>query len=126
MRLVTGGCCQGKKQWVMTHWQVQENQVADGATCDDDDMMQAKVLNHFHLLVQRWIQEKKDPAKETLRILAGNKEMIILTDEIGCGIVPLDKNEREWREIHGRICCQLAAEAECVIRVFAGIGQQIK
>ena len=51
---------------------------------------------------------------------------MIITDEIGSGIVPLDVKEREWREVHGRICCQLAGRADAVFRVIAGIGQKIK
>ena len=126
MIFVTGGCCQGKQQWVLEKWQLQQSQTADGAICSEDEIKEAKVLNHFHLLVQRWLQDEKIPVDETAKLLADNPDVIIITDEIGCGIVPLDKKEREWREVHGRICCQLAAKAENVFRVIAGIGQTIK
>lgn len=126
MIFITGGCCQGKQQWVLVNWQLQQSQIADGAVCSEDEIGKVKILNHFHLLVQRWLQDGKIPADETAKLLADNPDIIIITDEIGCGIVPLDKKEREWREVHGRICCQLAAKAENVFRVIAGIGQTIK
>jgi len=51
---------------------------------------------------------------------------IIICDELGCGVVPLDRADREWRERTGRLCCELAAKADRVDRVFCGLVMQIK
>lgn len=51
---------------------------------------------------------------------------MILCDEIGCGVVPLDPTEREWREVTGRICCKLAEKAERVDRIFCGLNMRLK
>ena len=126
MIFVTGGCFQGKQQWVLQNCQVQPFRVADGAVCSMEAIKSAGVLDHFHLLVRRWMQAGKIPADETEKILSYNPDIVIITDEIGSGIVPLDIKEREWREVHGRICCQLAGRADAVFRVIAGIGQKIK
>ena len=126
MIFVTGGCFQGKQQWVLQNCQVQPFRVADGAVCSMEEIKSAGVLDHFHLLVRRWMPAGKIPADETEKILSDNLDIVIITDEIGSGIVPLDVKEREWREVHGRICCQLAGRAEAVVRVIAGIGQKIK
>ena len=126
MIFVTGGCFQGKQQWVLQNCQVQPFRVADGAVCSMEAIKSAGVLDHFHLLVRRWMQAGKIPADETDKILSDNPALVIITDEIGSGIVPLDVKEREWREVHGRICCQLAGRADAVFRVIAGIGQKIK
>lgn len=126
MIFVTGGCFQGKQQWVLQNCQVHPFRVADGAVCSMEAIKSAGVLDHFHLLVRRWMQAGKIPADETEKILSDNSNIVIITDEIGSGIVPLDVKEREWREVHGRICCQLAGRADAVFRVIAGIGQKIK
>lgn len=126
MIFVTGGCFQGKQQWVLQNCQVQPFRVADGAVCSMEAIKSAGVLDHFHLLVRRWMQAGKIPADETEKILSDNPDSVIITDEIGSGIVPLDVKERKWREVHGRICCQLAGRADAVFRVIAGIGQKIK
>ena len=126
MIFVTGGCFQGKQQWVLQNCQVQPFRVADGAVCSMEEIKSAGVLDHFHLLVRRWMQAGKIPADETEKILSDNPDSVIITDEIGSGIVPLDVKEREWREVHGRICCQLAGRADAVFRIIAGIGQKIK
>ncbi len=126
MIFVTGGCFQGKQQWVLQNCQVQPFRVADGAVCSMEAIKSVGVLDHFHLLVRRWMQAGKIPADETEKILSDNPDIVIITDEIGSGIVPLDVEEREWREVHGRICCQLAGRADAVFRITAGIGQKIK
>ena len=54
----------------------------------------------------------------------GNR--IIICDEIGCGLVPVDAFEREYREAAGRICTVLAEHADEVYRVVCGIGMRIK
>jgi adenosylcobinamide kinase/adenosylcobinamide-phosphate guanylyltransferase len=60
------------------------------------------------------------------RLIRENPDVVIVTDEIGYGIVPVDKAEREYREVAGRICTRLAAEADEVYRVICGIGTRIK
>ena len=51
---------------------------------------------------------------------------VLICDEVGCGVTPLDRGDREWREQVGRACCRLAAEAEAVYRVHCGVGVRIK
>ena len=51
---------------------------------------------------------------------------IAVSNEVGSGVVPLDPEERAWREAVGRVGCRIAAEADEVYRVVAGIVQRIK
>ena len=51
---------------------------------------------------------------------------MVVTNEIGCGLVPVDAEEREWREASGRVNCLLAERASRVIRVVCGIGLVLK
>jgi adenosyl cobinamide kinase/adenosyl cobinamide phosphate guanylyltransferase len=50
----------------------------------------------------------------------------VLCDEVGCDLIPLDPVRAAWRESVGRLCCQLAAKATCVVRLTCGIPQIIK
>ena len=47
-------------------------------------------------------------------------------DEIGCGIVPIEAFERDYRETDGRVCQRIAAYSEEVHRVICGLGMRIK
>ena len=51
---------------------------------------------------------------------------IVIADEIGCGIIPLEKSDRIYREALGRFLCDLAAISDTVIRVTCGIPTFIK
>ena len=55
-----------------------------------------------------------------------NPDIIIITDEIGAGIIPIEREDRIWRETVGKVCCLLAERAETVVRICCGIPMVIK
>jgi len=54
-----------------------------------------------------------------------SKKAVIAT-EVGCGVVPVDKEERRCREAAGRLACMLAEKADTVVRVCCGIPKVLK
>ncbi len=81
-----------------------------------------EIVPNLHLEVRDVLKSGGDPSK----LLEGLIGKCVICDEIGCGIVPIEKADNEWREAVGRLCCEIAARAEKVIRVTAGIPQYIK
>ena len=67
-----------------------------------------------------------DPLAALEAYLRRRPDAVILCDEVGCGVVPMDRTDREWRERVGRTCCYLAERAERVIRVYCGIPMVLK
>ena len=59
---------------------------------------------------------------ENLEILADELSAydIIISTEVGGGVVPVDPAERAAREAAGRLACLLAARADCVVQLFCG------
>lgn len=125
--LVIGGAYQGKKEWVQENFPeyrmmsakmlLQENQLGKLAP---------KVcINQFHLLMKQWIHEKRDYV-EAVNLIRQNASWIIISDEVGNGVVPIDKEEREWREATGRMLCELAKDADEVYRMYCQIPVLIK
>lgn len=51
---------------------------------------------------------------------------VLICDEVGCGVTPLDREDRAWREKVGRICCALAQQAQAVYRVYCGLEVKLK
>ena len=51
---------------------------------------------------------------------------VVIATEVGGGVVPVDRQERDDREAAGRLAVQLARRADTVIRVFCGIPTVLK
>ena len=72
------------------------------------------------------LQENQDAESEVIRYIEENPDCILICDEIGNGIVPVDAFERMYREQVGRILIEVAKRADRVERVICGLGQRIK
>lgn len=112
MRLIIGGVGQGKLDYVLARTGLGPDQVAR-------DPEAAKHLPIFDG-VERW------PELDVEELLAANPDAILICDEVGCGVVPVDPAQRAWREQVGRLCCRLAQRAERVERIFCGLSMVLK
>lgn len=54
------------------------------------------------------------------------KKEVVVCNEVGSGVIPIDQRERLSREMTGRLCNILAQHAEKVIRIVCGIPVIIK
>ena len=111
MILVTGGMAQGKLDYARCELGITDYD--DGVIGDTDCIynLQKAVMN-----------DDFDSRIDAYLML--HPHCVIICDEIGSGIVPLRKEDREWREKTGRVCCKLAKQADAVYRVFCGIGMR--
>lgn len=124
MIMIIGGAYQGKlafakKMYPDITW-------ADGAICEADELYSCEGIYHFHQYIARKIRAGETVDDLVEKLIDRNPAAIVITDEIGYGIVPIDRMEREYREQTGRVCTKLAAYSEKVYRVMCGIGQVIK
>lgn len=123
MILITGGRGQGKTAYAQ---HLADAPLTDGAVCTPEAAQAAKVLIRYHEFVRTLLACGEDPVAFTETLCRSSEAAVIVLDEIGCGIVPLGKDERIWREQVGRCGCLLAANAETVIRMVCGIPTAIK
>ncbi len=124
MILVTGGCFQGKTQYACETFGICREETADGASCPLEDLYRTKLLYHFHEYIRRLMKAGQELSVE--RLAEENPGVILVTNELGYGVVPTDRFDREYREKTGRVCCRIAKEAAQVHRVVCGIGTVIK
>ena len=122
--IIMGGAFQGKTQYATKIYPGLE--LTDGFNCPLDEIRNCVAINKFHSFTRRWLLEGR--TKEALLTILGKNENIqlLISDEIGYGLVPIDDFEREYREFHGRVMTELAEKADCVERVVCGIPQRIK
>lgn len=110
MILIVGGSYQGKTEYATTTFP------------------KAKYFNQAHLFVQKRLEEGKTQEEilSEIRSATSEGQWVIISDEIGNGIVPMEDTDRAWREATGRILIELAKDADEVHRVVLGMGQRIK
>lgn len=109
MRLIIGGAHQGKLNYALSL----------GYTMDD---VATSLPTDKPILYGLQNLTRKDPDLTAEQI----PDCIVICDELGCGVVPLDYEDRAWRERTGRLCNALAQQADRVDRVFCGISMRLK
>lgn len=124
MILVIGGAYQGKLEYAMENFGVQEENVCR-CTEDTVDFSNTCIaeLEQFTLACTR-------SGKDARAYLEENRDKwensVILCRDIFCGVVPLEAEMRAWRQDTGRLLQYLSREAAEVHRVFCGLGQRLK
>ena len=112
MTLIIGGATQGKLDYVLQKTGYAPDRVAHTPE-------EARTLPIFDG-VELW------PDLDEEALLAVNPDIILICDEVGCGVVPIDPAQRTWREQVGRLCCRLARRAERVEHIFCGLPMTLK
>lgn len=127
MKMIIGGVFQGKlaygkEQFPALTW-------IDGRQCEKAAIFSCGGIDHFADYIRRCMEEgmeQEELLKLAERICQDNEKIVLIAEEIGCGIVPMDPFLRNYRESYGRVCTYLASKACEVHRVVCGIGTVIK
>ena len=152
--LVTGGAYQGKTPWVKKTFpeykdifeyrnffenkndyekkDIYENKNISGyenifqyIDSDDNKKQPPVFINGFHMIMKDWLQQGKE-YEELAEQIKKIPAWVISSDDVGYGLVPVEKTDREWRENTGRALCILSGQADEVYRVYCGIARRIK
>lgn len=108
MIFIVGGAFQGKGAFAEKHFKGKE------------------IVVHYEETVREELLAGKDPLAEAESFLAEHRDAVIISAEVGYGLVPIDAFERKYREAVGRVNCYLAGEAEQFYRVICGEGERLK
>lgn len=132
MKLIVGGAFQGKRDFAF-HLAEKEPGcalVADGETDSPDQAFQCDILCGFQEYVRRFFMEEMDGEQKLRefigRLITENPDVIVTANELGCGIVPVEKRDRILRERSGDACRLLAGFSDEVYRVVCGLPLCIK
>ena len=108
MRLYIGGAWQGQEELAR-----QENP-------------NAELIPDFQELVRQALKDGLTPQGFAEDFCRAHPDALVTANEVGGGIVPMDAEERAWREACGRALCALAEHASQVTRVVCGLGVRLK
>lgn len=116
MILIIGGSYQGKLSWAVSRYGIKENEILDLAV--SDPLPGYGCYTHFESLTRRY-----DDVSQWLPLF---NDAVVISRELGCGVVPMDAEERVWRERHGVLLKKIASGSDGVVRIFCGLPEVLK
>lgn len=118
MDLIIGGAYQGKLAYAKEHFHLTEE---DLSYYHDGFDTSRRCICYLEQAVRAAAEEGRPFTLPPLR-----PDAVVICTDISCGIVPMDKVQRLWREEVGRAVCALARQADTVTRVFCGLPMRLK
>ena len=125
MYFIFGGISQGKLHYAKKLYG-EELTVCDLKCCKIEDSFSADIMINIQDTVKSMLLAGENPSDYFKAHIDQFSNKILIGNEIGCGIVPVDALEREWRDETGWVYQFLVSKATRVDRVWAGIGQTLK
>ena len=113
MILVIGARCSGKREYVKGLGYT-DGEIADA------EMDSRPVVMNLQDMVAKGPEKAMDLLPELL------EKDVVICCEVGSGVIPLERSDRDMREATGRLCVALARHADKVVRLVAGIPVVIK
>lgn len=82
---------------------------------------------NFHETIRSAVLQKKQESRAfARRFCEEHPDAVVVANEVGAGVVPMEAADRAFREAVGRALCIVAQQAESVTRCVCGIGVRIK
>ena len=124
MEMIIGGAFQGKTAYAKEsnpgiNWM-------NGADLEKEELMKAQGVFDFQEYIKKELKADRDVSGLAEELWEKNPDVVLVSQEVGYGVVPMDAFDRKYREAVGRVCTRLAAKSTKVTRVVCGIGTVIK
>ena len=124
MKLIIGGAYQGKRAFAKTAFSLGEEDIF---TCHGEEIdFSAPCIDKIEEFTYSCVKAGKDPVAIFRQHEDEWKDAVLIGTDFSCGLVPMEAENRLWREENGRLNNYLAGEAARVVRMFCGIAQVIK
>ena len=117
IHFIFGGLYQGQKEYVETHYSTAHWMEAI------DDIEDNKVNVIFP--AEQFFADLSDESVEELLISIEGK-LVIAGNEIGMGVVPMDKGQRQHRDKIGWLYQNIAKRSDRITRCLMGIAEELK
>ncbi len=124
MEMIIGGAYQGKENYAKKLFPAIKWK--KGGELTGEELFSAQGVLGFHEYIRKVLQNGEELSDLADKLAEKNSNVILVSEEVGYGIVPADAFERKYREAVGRVCTALAEKSSKVTRVVCGIGTVIK
>ena len=116
--MIIGGAYQGKTEYAKKEY--------PDLIWEEGSSLSAEGVLNFHEFIRREIKAGREVSDLAEALIRKNPKVVLVSQEVGYGVVPIDAFDRKYREAVGRVCTRLAAYSHKVTRVACGIGMVIK
>ena len=124
MEMIIGGAYQGKAAYAKA--QFPDVDWKFGGEITEEELLKAEGSLGFQEYIRKALKAGEDLTGLAEKLAQQDTDVILVSEEVGYGIVPADAFERQYREAVGRMCTALAAKSRRVTRVVCGIGTVLK
>lgn len=124
MDLIIGGAYQGKLTYAVEKYGFKPDELFDLSSGFPEKA--CGCFYHLEAITRRAAEEGLPSDELVKKLMPHIKNSVIISREIGCGIVPMEPIERLYRELHGSVLRALASEADSVTRIFCGLPEVLK
>lgn len=143
MILIIGGRAQGKREFAKTRFSLSDDEIYTVPQTGNDSLNDEEIpetvspetelskgnfraIDGYHRAIYEQLRRGENPETAFSNLLKQYPHIILVADEVGMGIVPIEKNERDYRDAVGHVLTLAAASSDEVYRVIAGLGQRVK
>ncbi len=126
MTIIFGGAYQGKLDFALTLLKAENPVICKCTNKHTHINYEADIIYALHMFLLGKIERREDIGAWLHANMSALKGKIIICDDIFCGVVPMDKTMREWREDTGNVLRTLCKNADSVYRVFSGLETKLK
>ena len=125
MIIVFGGAYQGKTDFVKERFGLADDDIFE---CTEDGLfdLDRKAVSHLERFILKRIRDGNEVFGYFEEIADKLKDKIIICDDIYCGVVPIEKEQRLWRDNVGKQMQIFCREADEVYRVYCSLGERLK
>ena len=124
MDLIIGGAYQGKLTYAVEKYGFKPDELFGLSSGFPEKAYDC--FFHLEAITRRAAAEGLSSDELVKKLMPHIKNSVIVSREIGCGIVPMEPIERLYRELHGSVLRALASEADSVTRIFCGLPEVLK
>lgn len=147
MHFITGGYFNGKAKWVRDQFGLSERSDYLWLSAYQSNKLelpfqnkeiQLLIIEGVEQYIKKWIDldidiqiiraQAKDLVEKALNWEQAHKnnELILIGTDISKGIVPIEKKDRQWRDITGWVYQDIVTTSDSVYMVWYGISKRIK
>ncbi|MCR4723597.1 MAG: bifunctional adenosylcobinamide kinase/adenosylcobinamide-phosphate guanylyltransferase [Eubacteriales bacterium] len=125
MIIVFGGAYQGKTDFAKAEFGLADSDIFE---CTEDGSLdlEKKAVSHLERFILKRIRDGKEVFGYFEEIADKLKDKIIICDDICCGVVPIEKEQRLWRDNVGKQMQIFCRGADEVYRVYCSLGERLK